>query len=374
MKKKSITGRLISASSEESADILYASGFTAPDSFIYFSAGKEKAVIVSPLEYSRALDEVKKGVSVLTRADFLPHGGKGDIYRAIAEKYNIGKWLVPARFPLATADSIRNSGIGVEAVDGDFFPSRARKTREEIAAIASSMKATEEAMMLVYDLLKKSKVNTRGFLVFAGKPLTCDFIRNEVETEFKRKSFSASRTIIACGKDGAAPHNIGSGAVKAEQPIVADIFPKSDISGYWGDMTRTFVKGKAPPVVRKAFDAVKKASETALQMVKPGVPASEIHFAAAKSLEKSGFATGHNRAGSPCGFFHGLGHGVGLEIHENPRVSPLNPNPLEAGNVISIEPGLYYPSWGGIRLEDLVLVTKSGYRNFCTMPKELEIP
>jgi Xaa-Pro aminopeptidase len=156
--------------------------------------------------------------------------------------------------------------------------------------------------------------------------------------------------------------------------VVADIFPRSDRTGYWGDMTRTFVKGKASEIVRKAFDAVKQASEESLKMLKAGVPGADVHRTAARTMENLGFRTGRDANGIPCGFIHGLGHGVGLDIHENPRLSPANPNPLAAGSVVSVEPGLYDPSWGGIRLEDLVLVTEDGYENFCTMPKELEIP
>ena len=139
-------------------------------------------------------------------------------------------------------------------------------------------------------------------------------------------------------------------------------------------MTRTFLKGRAPKHVLRAYRAVRKASETALGMIRAGVAASEVHIAAAKTMEELGFRTGRKRGGMPCGFIHGLGHGVGLEIHEGPRVSPLNTRPLRRGNVVSVEPGLYDPDWGGIRLEDLVAVTGTGCRNFNTMDKELEIP
>ncbi len=375
-KKSSATGRLIAASSEESADILYASGFYGPDEFFWFDCGGgRKGVLVSSLEYSRALKEVRRGVAVLTASSLgISPAGGALLPVALAEKYGIRKWIVPPRFPLACADALRKAGIEVECSDGEFFPERRIKKKSECAAIGKAMKATEEAMMLVHDILKRSTVNSSGQLVFSGKILTCDFLRAEVEAEFKRKAFSASRTIIACGRDSARPHCIGSGPVLAGQPVVADIFPRSDITGYWGDMTRTFLKGKAPTVVRKAFDAVKAASETALGMIRAGVRASDVHLAAAEVMARAGFPTGRDPEGNPCGFFHSLGHGVGLEIHELPRVSPANDGLLQSGNVISVEPGLYYAAWGGVRLEDLVLVTQDSCRNFCSMPKELEIP
>ena len=168
-----------------------------------------------------------------------------------------------------------------------------------------------------------------------------------------------------------APRPITSEAVPSRQ---ANPLWRSDASGYWGDMTRTFLKGKAPKSVMRAYNAVKKASETAMSMIRAGVIAADVHIAASETMAGLGFQTGRGRDGMPCGFIHGLGHGVGLEIHEGPRVSPLNRKPLQSGNVISVEPGLYYPEWGGIRLEDLVVVTKDGYRNFNSMEKEFEIP
>lgn len=155
---------------------------------------------------------------------------------------------------------------------------------------------------------------------------------------------------------------------------MADIFPRSDRTGYWGDMTRTFVKGKASPVALRAFHAVRQASEEVLKVLKAGRPGAEYHDLAARVLESAGFRTGRGADGLPRGFFHGLGHGVGLDIHEDPRLAPSGVTQLQPGNVVSVEPGLYDPAWGGIRLEDLVVVRADGCENFCTMPKELEIP
>ena len=138
-------------------------------------------------------------------------------------------------------------------------------------------------------------------------------------------------------------------------------------------MTRTFCKGKALPIVRKAYRAVLQASELAQKLIRDGVIAADVHNAAKESMESDGFATKRNRNGNPIGFIHGLGHGLGLDIHEGPRVSPLNPNPLRKGNVVSVEPGLYNEIWGGIRLEDIVAVEKDGCHNFNSMEKELEI-
>ncbi len=374
-KGKTFQAKLLIASSEESADIFYASGFHAPDEFCYYETEQEKGIIVSPLEYSRAVSEARKDIRIFDRSQMLKECGKDVPFPVfLSHRLGIETWQVPARFPFADAQDLIRAGIRLEcARNAPFFPERLCKTRTEIAAIRKSVQATEEMMRLLRSMLAETKVNSKGFLELAGNILTSEFLRSELEGTFKKMGYSASRTIIAHGPQGAEPHNIGSGPIREGEPVVADIFPRSDETGYWGDMTRTFVKGKAAPVVKKAFNAVLKASEAAKKVLRSGVIASEVHEAASEVLRSAGFQTGRTKEGLPCGFFHGLGHGVGLEIHEAPRVSPLNPKPLRAGNVVSVEPGLYYPEWGGIRLEDLVVITRESWRNFNTMDMEMEL-
>ncbi|MBO7146430.1 MAG: aminopeptidase P family protein [Lentisphaeria bacterium] len=375
-KIKTFTPKLIIAASESSADILYASKFNAPDDFLYYETESEKCIVVSPLEYSRALEEAGEEVKVIDRVPLMKQVRQGESFAvALSRILGINCWQVPASFPYSEAQALLNAGIQLQCLeDQPFFPERLVKNEKEIEAIQASVAVTEEIMCQLRDILIKSKINTKGFLEYKRRILTCEFLRSELEGNFKKKGFSASHTIIAPGIQGAAPHNHGTGPVPAGVPIVADIFPRSDATGYWGDMTRTFVKGKAKPIVKRAFKAVKKASDTAKKMLHDGVIAADVHKAAAEVLTAAGFPTGRGKDGMPCGFFHGLGHGVGLEIHEAPRVSPLNEKPLVSGNVVSIEPGLYYPEWGGIRLEDLVVIQKKSYRNFNTMEMELELP
>lgn len=368
--------KLIIASTEESADLLYAGGFNAPDEFLYYETETEKCIVVSPLEYARAAGEANPGVKVIERSQFIDKEKPGgSITVNLSRALGIGRWLVPGRFPLIEAEKLRAAGIKVTCCPGNsFFPERECKTASEIKAIRQSQAAAEEIMREFRQFLIDSKINARGYLEFRGKVLTSDFLRMELEGNFKRMGYTASRTIFAPGRQGAEPHNLGSGPIPAGEPVVADIFPRSDSTGYWGDMTRTYVKGKASPVVKRAFKAVLKASEAAKKMLHAGVTGAEAHQTAADVLTQAGFPTGCGRDGKPCGFFHGLGHGVGLEIHENPRLSPLNPNPLKSGNVVSVEPGLYYSNWGGIRLEDLVVITAQGIQCLNAMEMELEIP
>ena len=377
-KKTGRCGKLICASSAESSDILYASGFNAADEFLYFELEGKRTAVVSSLEYQRARSEAHAGVDIVDGSDIARSFPREERRQhpavLVSRKYGVTKWLVPGSFPLSHAEKLRTAGVDVIPVPGSFFPERAVKEEREIGFIRESMSATEDAMRQVESFLRESTIRTDGILELNGKILLCEWIRAEVEAEFKRKGFSASRTIIACGRDASAPHCIGSGPVRAGEPLVADIFPRSDRTGYWGDMTRTFVKGKASPQVLRAFQAVRHASEEVLKVLRAGRPGAEYHNLAARILELEGFRTERGADGLPRGFFHGLGHGVGLDIHEDPRLAPSGVTPLEPGNVVSVEPGLYDPAWGGIRLEDLVVVRTDGCENFCTMPKELEIP
>lgn len=369
-------GRLITASSETSPDILYASGFFCPDPFIYFSVGKEKAVVLSPLEYQRGLSQVRKGVKVYRDDEFSskknPYFGKIGQIIAISEKYGVGEWEVPADFPLKFAKALDDAKIKTRIPDGGFFPSRECKTAREITFIKEAQKATAGAMKLAHDMIAASSIDKDSNLVLDGEILSSERLRSEIEIFLKRKGYSAFRTITSCGQHAAEPHNTGSGPLKAGQPIIADIFPRSDANGYWGDMTRTFLKGKAPARIKRAFEAVFEAKEKARAMIRAGVLAASVHKKAFEILEKRGFPSGVKN-GLNYGFIHGLGHGVGLEVHEAPRVSPLNPGMLGKGNVVSVEPGLYYPDWGGIRIEDLVVITEDSNIPLNDPAAELEI-
>ena len=179
-------------------------------------------------------------------------------------------------------------------------------------------------------------------------------------------------TIAAPGPQGADPHCQGYGPIHAEEPIVMDVFPRDARTGYFGDLTRTVVKGTAPDIVRKTFETVRDAQQLAFGMIRAGVPGTDPHLAVEEFFKKSGYETDRNSTPAR-GFFHGLGHGIGLEIHEEPRLSLSCKEPLQAGNVVTVEPGLYYPEWGGIRIEDDVLVTENGCEKLSTLPVFLEL-
>ncbi|OGV56893.1 MAG: hypothetical protein A2017_05145 [Lentisphaerae bacterium GWF2_44_16] len=354
--------RLIAASSSDSADILYAGGFNAHDPFIYFSSGREKGIIVTTLEFGRAVNECKKGIKVHNRDElFRKDDNNRDIVFQIlrlAEKFNASEIEVPYTFPLGYADFLRSHGLKVSCVKGEFFPERECKKTSEITRIREAMRAAEKGMSRAVSILKEAGISSKKQLKWKGGILSSEILRSEIEIEMLRYGGTASSTIAACGSASAEPHNTGRGPIYANKPIVVDIFPRMNAHGYWGDITRTFVKGKAPDIVKKAFDAVREARDKSKNAITPGVKASDVYKIAYSILEKRGFPTGRKN-GVYYGFIHSLGHSLGLEIHESPRLSPINEMPLKKGNVLTVEPGVYYPEWGGIRLEDLVLVKES---------------
>lgn len=197
-------------------------------------------------------------------------------------------------------------------------------------------------------------------------------VRRVIETYLIRNGAMPAHTIIACGREGSDPHNIGHGFIHANQTIIIDIFPRHLATGYWGDMTRTYVKGKASPEIKKLYNTVRNGQDIGLSMVANGVDGMNIHKAITDYFDQQCFPTKKVR-GKQTGFFHGTGHGVGLEIHESPRISQRS-DILKTGQVVTIEPGLYYPALGGVRLEDMVVIRDNGCDNLTKHKRRLEIP
>lgn len=367
---------LIVADSEKSADMLYASGFRAVDAFIFFRCGSEKGIILSALEHDRGIRERHPDVNVHRMEEFASgSGGMVETVQALANKLGITEYVVPKDFPLYLADALRGGGLSVVCKSDDFFPERRHKSSEEVSRIALAMRITEKGMRRAFEILAEAQVSSwsNEALTWQGEPLTAEILRFEINLELMRFGAVAESTIVACGLHGAEPHNIGTGPLVISQPLVIDIFPRLSETGYWGDITRTFVKGRAPEIVKQAFEAVKATRNGSKELIRIGAVPAEIYEFAVKELEKYGFPTGQ-KDGRNYGFFHSLGHSVGLEIHENPRLGPKNHTPLSSGEVLTVEPGVYYPEWGGMRLEDMVVVTADGCECLTEFETVLEIP
>lgn len=349
--------RLLIGSGENCADIRYASGISTPDDFIWFEYGPRRCAILSALEIDRGRACAKPDVEVVSDHDF---GGSSriSILQSIAAECDCRQFLVPDDFPFALAEKMRACGLEPIAAETGFFPEREFKNSAEVAAITAAQRAAEAGFARAVDVLKACDIDGEQ-LRWNNRILTSEILRAEIDCEILRCGMLPTGTICAGGIQGAQPHNAGSGALVANAPIVMDIFPRSPETGYWGDLTRTVVRGKASGVVKRAYDAVLEAREYAKTLIKQGAYGASIHCAAEAILEKHHFFTGENERGQ-FGFFHGLGHGVGLEIHESPRLSPRAKTALQGGEVVTVEPGLYYPEWGGIRLEDLIYLAPDG--------------
>ncbi len=348
-----ISAKAIYDSPERSSDLLYATGFHAPDPILYIELPREKILFVSPLEFDRARMTCGKRIKIMETDDKSP----AEIISAVCRRNGVEKLLVPYSFPAGLASEVNSSGIPVAPSKSAFFPQREVKRRDEIAKIADALKIAEAAMRKAEKIIAESSVGKNNILLWHGEPLGSELIRRMIDMDISGGGAVAKDTIVSCGRDSAEPHNPGHGPIIACRPIIIDIFPRAG-SGYWGDITRTFIKWRTTPRFVEIFNAVKAAGEKAFSRTRAGVPASDLHKTAFDQLRSKGFRTGKMKGGN-CGFFHGLGHGVGLDIHEAPRVSPKNDRALKAGNVITIEPGLYYPDFGGVRIEDLLVVGRS---------------
>ncbi|WP_122089612.1 M24 family metallopeptidase [Halalkalicoccus subterraneus] len=363
-------GYLIDADSSDS-DQRYLSGFDAHDPFLTLYDG-ETHLLVSGLEYGRAKKE-SRADSVSRYADYdYQYGSPEERYRMLADflaDHEVSSLSVPTRFPLATADGLRERDIEVEAETDDVITEiRAAKTDTEVEHIREAQHANEKAMERAETLLREATVE-EGVLYHDGEALTSERVRREIEITLLREGCALDETIVSCGADAADPHDGGSGLLEAGETVVIDIFPKSKETNYHADMTRTFSVGDPSERAREWYDLTARAKEAALDAVEPGATGEDVHDAVCDVYEDAGLPTLRAEPETETGFIHSTGHGIGLDVHELPRLAPGGTE-LEAGHVITVEPGLYDPQVGGVRIEDLVVVTEDGYENLTDYPEE----
>lgn len=373
--------RLLYAASEYSADLLYATGFFAPDPFLFLQdANGVTHMAVSALEMDRARRSARVdsfhewGLIREQYQQKIPDGKRGEypLILFLLQELQIKQALVPSDFPLGLADSLRTAGVELTPVEGPFWPSRQYKRPEEVAAIEVALAVTAESMAVGIDLIRTARIGVDGWLYQGDEPLTSERVRGEIHAYLVRHGAMPQHTIVAGGVQGADPHEAGFGPLPAHQPIILDIFPRMAKSGYWGDMTRTVCRGTPSDRLQRAWEAVHGAQEVAFARIAAGANSQAIHTAVTDHLTAAGFPTGRSAEGKQEGFFHGTGHGLGLDIHEIPRIGQQG-ELLEAGHLVTVEPGLYYPDMGGIRLEDVVLVEAEGCRNLTKMAKFFEV-
>ena len=378
--------------SYKDANMYYLTGFLAPDPFVYVKeVDKEPLILVNTMEFPRAkkeaqVKEVKSyeeyGYSKIVKSASDPNVGFAKFLATVVKKELTPRTpiCVPPNFSVVAADSLRNEGLTIKPMFDIVEKARETKEPNELRAITETQLVVEEATKKIIDFISKADVDSKGTLIFEenGKkqPLTVGKIKALFGHHFIDKEVVTEQPlIVACGPKGSDPHYDGEpkDLIKANQPIILDIPPRHLRNRYWSDMTRTVVKGKAPKSIKKMFETVLDAKNSAIDSIRAGVLGSEMQLQCFGILEKAGYDTIRGGKQITKGYTHGLGHGVGLEIHEGPRMSEFYPFPLEEHNVVTVEPGLYDPEVGGVRIEDIVEVTKKGCNNFTKMGICLEI-
>ena len=373
-KKKPV--RLIVAASENDADMLYATRFWAPDPFILLQRNGKRTLVLSDLEFDRGRKQAKADEFVMfskLERELQGNSKKAPAYEKVLahflRKRGVRSAIVPANFPLRYAEELAGHKIKVHATNGVFWPQREAKSDQEIEMIRHALRITETGLQRGTEVFKASKPGPGKKLRWSGKTLTSEILRAEIDAAILRAGGTPNGTIVAGGDQACDPHERGLGPLYANSLIILDVFPRDAKTGYFGDITRTVLRGRATDSQRKLWETVKSGQSLALRKIKAGADGKSIHEAIQAFFTERGYPT-EIRKGRRVGFFHGTGHGLGLEIHEHPRLQKVI---LKERQVVTVEPGLYYPGLGGVRHEDVVVVTKTGCKILSRFPKQLEL-
>ncbi|MEN9404604.1 MAG: hypothetical protein RL091_3307 [Verrucomicrobiota bacterium] len=360
--------------------MLYFGGVEVHDPFIAFGDARGRRITVqSALELGR----VKKGSrfhrvlpleACRTRAQARTKGkaGVAEIIATLAKEAGIRRFRIPADFPAQLYVRLSKLGLKLDIAEGLLFPEREIKTAQEAAFIREGNRLCSVGFTVAEQILRASRIKGRT-LVHRGKVVTSDSLRFALECAIREQGGNPQDTIVAGGDQACDPHERGSGPLRPHELIIIDIFPRVTATGYHGDMTRTYLKGRPREVQRRMVDTVRTAQQLALKAIRAGVVSNRIHGLITECFTEAGYETRHDKNGS-VGFFHGTGHGLGLAVHDpGDGISPRVSAPLKAGAVLTVEPGLYYPGLGGCRWEDVVQVTKGPAKLLSRHPYNWEI-
>ena len=373
---------LIYADSLRSPEMRHEVPLAVPDPFLYAEHGGRGSVVASSFELGR-ITHVAPELEVLPLEEF----GLDELYAQgltrdeielevvlrAARQFGLERVLVPGTFPLVVADHLRENGIEVKADRKLFIDRRRVKNAAELAGIRRAQRAAEGGMAAGRELLRAAE-RQNGSLVVDGEPLTCERVKLAVEQVFSEHGVFADEFIVSHGAQTAVGHDMGSGPILPDEPICLDLFPRDRESGCYADMTRTFVVGTPSDELREYHRLCREALERSVAEIKPGIPGKDVNLVACQIFEEHGFPTLLSKQPGEVlkdGFYHSLGHGVGLEVHEEPALG-RGPGELVAGDVVAVEPGLYRNGYGGCRLEDLVHVTEDGPEILTDYPYDLE--
>jgi len=360
-------------SGEDDADFIYATGFGVETGLYIRYPGKEEVLAVSPLEVDRARAQSRVSNIVEEREAYL-HKSWARLAASLLSEKAITQARVSPNLRAVHFEDLRAAGLDVE-VDRDLFVAERRhKSAQEAAAIQEAQAAAESAVVEVVRELAKSEIKD-GILWSNGGPLTSEKLYAHAQLTLGEKGFTCPDMIIAGSPESALPHYRGEGPIKANAPVIIDIFPTSRTTHYNGDLTRTVVVGEISEDVRRMHEAVVQALDAGIESIAPGVPGREPHRAVCHVLVDRGYGTTTTGYEGPDGVArmnHSTGHGVGLDVHEEPSLRDTVAQPLEEGDVVTVEPGLYLLGFGGVRVEDTGMVVKQGFQNFTSLTRSLD--
>ena len=368
-------------------DVYHTTRFLSPDPIIALEEVEELIIVTSSLEEGRAKKE-SRATSVINwdryGAQELAAQGvqvpelTATVIKRFLDERELARVALPAYFSVGIADRLREMGVELVVLN-DLGERRRAKRPDELEAIEATQRATEEAWQLGVDALRRASVRKDRVLELDGAPFTAERLRAIVEVALLERGCASDGAICAPGAQAADPHKIGEGPLHAGEPIVMDIFPQHKATRYWADMTRTVSKGEPPKEIRRMYDVVRRAQDAGIEALRPGIIGRAVHELVEDIIWEAGYDTlrpGQKKDPAnptPHGFIHSTGHGVGLEIHEAPGIGRGGTKPLIVGDVVTIEPGVYDPAIGGVRLEDMLVITEHGARNLTKAPRQLVV-
>ena len=354
------------------------------DPFPYFEVSGRRVVVIASMEADR-VKEAAPGVEVIDPyalgLDELIARGLGwheletELCLRAAQELGARRLLVPGGLAVAVADRLRAEGVEVVPDEAEFVLRRRRKNEAELEGIRRAQTAADCGMAAAAEMLRRAGP-AEATLALDGEPLTSERVRARIREVCAELGAPAGEDIIvAAGAAGASGHEHGSGPLPPATPIIIDLWPRDERTGCWADMTRTFVAGgEPPPDVARWHELSRIALMRVLEATRAGVTGRALFDSACEVFEEAGEPTQRTKAEGESlsnGFFHSLGHGVGLEVHEEPALGRTGTDELVAGDVVAVEPGCYRKGYGGVRLEDLVLVTEDGCERLTDFPYDL---
>lgn len=361
--------------------LYHAIRFNVGDPVALMNFNGASTLILRDIEMHRA-EQHARADHVACPANYEPESGlSGDRETATAQaaaeflhRNGVQSVTADRTLPLIYAELIRQRGIEVVCDQDMGVAQRRAKDTTEVQWLREAQSVTEDAIRMACEMIGRATAAADGILQVGGTTLTSERVRSEIDIYLMKLGYVTVPSIVACGPDGADCHNLGTGPLRTGQPIIVDIFPCNRATGYNGDCTRTVVHGEISDELKKMHAAVVNAKQAGENATKAGVTGEDVHQAVIARIVAHGYKTGIPADSEPdeyCAMVHGTGHGIGLDVHEAPLLDFKGPQ-LVVGDALTIEPGLYCKAIGGIRVEDMVIVTENGIEKMNKLPEELQ--